>query len=67
MAKKWLYSTDNKPIYYQDGDYIFSKHGHPEFSVANGWWHPVSGGVASHYVSDGWVYTSDGQHAFYFG
>jgi hypothetical protein len=63
--RRWIFALDGAR-YYQEGDYIYSRGGRAEFSVADGRWYPINGGVAPYYVTDDWVYLQDGKPAFYY-
>jgi|GraSoiStandDraft_4_1057263.scaffolds.fasta_scaffold445118_2 hypothetical protein len=43
-AKRWLFTVDGQPRYYQEGEYIYSKDGKPEFWISDGWWYATNGG-----------------------
>ncbi|WP_353644247.1 hypothetical protein [Mesorhizobium sp. WSM2239] len=68
MAVRWIYDTEGKPAYYQEGQYVYTQTGTCEFFENGGWWYRMhGGGAAAYYVSNGWVYTPDGKAVFHYG
>jgi hypothetical protein len=68
LAVRWIYGTDGKPAYYQEGQYVYAQQtGICEFFENDGWWYQMQGrGAAAYYVSSGWVYTPDGKGVFHY-
>jgi hypothetical protein len=67
MTAQWLYTPKGEAPYYQEGDCVYSRDGEPRFSVTAGWWHDIETGKARYNVADCWVYSLNGEPAYYFG
>jgi hypothetical protein len=52
-----------------EGQYVYAHQtGICEFFENGGWWYRMQGGgAAAYYVSNGWVYTPDGNGVFHYG
>ena len=68
MAVRWIYDTEGKSAYYQEGQRIYAPQtGICEFCENGGWWYRMQGsGVAAYYVKDDQVFTPDGRPAFHY-
>jgi hypothetical protein len=64
---RWLYALDGQARYYQDGVYIYSLDGKPEFWISDGWWYAIIGGQPDYYFTNGWVYSREGKPAYHYG
>ena len=65
----WLYSTNGKPAYYQNGKYLYSA----DKSTCDYYYddqgkyvYRMNGGGASSYRSEKWLYTMSGEAKFYY-
>jgi hypothetical protein len=67
MAIRWIYDTEGKPAYYQEGQRIYAlQTATCEFCENGGWWYQMERGAAAYYVKDDQVFTPDGRPAFHY-
>ena len=67
---RWLYSTDGKPAYYQNGKYLYSAGSSAcEYycSEDENYIYKMAGSTVAFHRSGKWLYTMSGEPAFYYG
>jgi hypothetical protein len=68
MADRWLYSTDGKPAFHQQGRYLCSADSHTcHFYESSGWFYSMKDHKPAFYESNGWLYTPQRQTAYHYG
>jgi hypothetical protein len=70
MADRWLYTTDGKPAFYQNGKYLYSAYKNQCEYYAddeNKYFYPMDGGGPAFFVNNNWLYTMSGEASFYYG